>query len=112
MAGEPLGGEPPAVVARAGIEPATRGFSVGDSGSNVLRGSPRCDETAMMLEVVDAQGSTDAPLALTATRLRHHVAAEPRHVAGLLRGELEALDLGDIEGARDLIRRLLLCLDA
>jgi integrase len=28
MAGEPLGGEPPAEVARAGIEPATRGFSV------------------------------------------------------------------------------------
>jgi|SRR5580658_9257027 hypothetical protein len=96
-------GEPPADVARAGIEPATRGFSVGDSGSDVLRGSPECDETGMMVDLDGAQGSTSMSLARVATRLRHHVAAEPRHVALMLHEELARLNEGDSEGVRAVV---------
>jgi hypothetical protein len=68
-------------------------------------GSPSCEETGMMLAMVDAPGSTGAPLAATATSPRH---VDPRHAADLLRDELTALDEGDVAGARAVLDALLM----
>ncbi len=95
-------------VARAGIEPATRGFSILPFSGEVRSGAGSCDESGIMGDVALASPGIGG----TETMVEQQASASPHQAAELLRRELVQVDGGDFSGARDVLEVLLGALES